>query len=105
MFIFVCLVTGIVGVTCAQPPVQPARGELLYKTHCDICHTETIHWRGKGLVTDWKSLTIQVNRWQESIHLQWGAEDITAVSFYLNSAFYHFPNAEIKVLALKKETL
>ena len=39
-----------------QPMRDPARGELLYSTHCIACHNEQVHWRDKKLVKDWISL-------------------------------------------------
>ncbi len=66
------------------------RGELLYENHCSQCHSEQIHWRKKTLVTDWKTLISEVNRWQNASGLEWSNSDINEVSRYLHDQFYHF---------------
>lgn len=70
---------------------DPGRGELLYSTHCNACHTEQIHWREKSLVTNWSTLVAQVRRWQSNAKLTWDERDIDAVARYLNELHYHFP--------------
>ncbi|KIF83445.1 hypothetical protein TSA66_02645 [Noviherbaspirillum autotrophicum] len=72
---------------------QLARGELLYSTHCLACHTEQMHWRDRGLVTDMDSLLAQVRRWQNVSRARWSEADIEAVTQYLNSLYYKFPSA------------
>jgi mono/diheme cytochrome c family protein len=71
-----------------------SRGELLYNTHCIACHTTQMHWRNQRLAADWKTLTFQVRRWQDSIQLNWTEEDIDAVASYLNRHYYEFPEKE-----------
>jgi mono/diheme cytochrome c family protein len=71
-----------------------ARGELLYSTYCIGCHTTQVHWRAKGLVTDWISLKGQVRRWYRNVGLGSEEDDIAAVARYLNDLFYHFPTAD-----------
>lgn len=78
-----------VGSTSAQTTV-PTRGELLYETHCLACHTAQMHWRDKKAATDWQSLRAEVRRWQAAAQLQWGDEDITEVTRYLNQRYYRF---------------
>ena len=67
------------------------RGMMFYENHCLECHTQQIHWRDKKMVTDWKSLITQVDRWQDILGLEWSKSDIEAVSRYLNDKFYHYP--------------
>jgi len=74
-----------------QPMRDPARGELLYSTHCIACHNEQLHWRDKKLVKDWISLRLEVRRWQKFSGLGWNDEDISAVAHYLNSRYYLYP--------------
>lgn len=69
---------------------QQGRGELLYETHCNACHSAEIHWRKKKLATDWDSLLVQVERWQDSIELHWSRDEITDVSHFLNRRYYGF---------------
>lgn len=71
-----------------------SRGQMLYETHCIACHTTHVHWRDQRLATNWDSLIHQVSRWQDNTHLSWNAEDVAAVSAYLNRLYYHFPTGK-----------
>lgn len=94
------LVSGVLGgialaAWTAEPPSAgpaevPSRGELLYTTHCVECHNEQIHWRERKSARDWASLRSQVDHWQQVAHLVWTAEDIDAVTRYLNDTIYRF---------------
>lgn len=75
----------------AQPMSDPARGELLYSTHCIACHSDKVHWRDKKLAKDFKSLRVEVRRWQKTAALGWSDDDISAVALYLNTLHYHYP--------------
>jgi mono/diheme cytochrome c family protein len=85
-------------LAAAQLPAQtpaapaPARGELLYRTHCGECHTTQMHWRAKRLATDWASLTAQVRRWQANAGLGWPEPTVEEVVRYLNTTIYKFPD-------------
>lgn len=68
-----------------------SRGELLYSTHCEACHNLDVHWRDKRVVTDWKSLRLEVRRWQDVAGAGWGNKDIEEVARYLNALHYRFP--------------
>jgi len=74
-----------------KPETETARGAMLYDNHCLECHTRQVHWRKKKLVSDWKTLTATVDRWQTVSDLEWNASDIDEVSRYLNHQFYHYP--------------
>jgi mono/diheme cytochrome c family protein len=91
--------------TLAQAEITPneQRGELLYSTHCIACHNSTIHWREQRLVTDWKSLKAQVNRWQSYTKLGWREQDIVDVALYLNIHYYNFMSPEQKLLSQAKQ--
>lgn len=82
----------------AAPPeagaVAASRGQMLYETHCIACHTTHVHWRDQRLATDWDTLIHQVSRWQDNTHLSWTADDVAAVSAYLNRLYYHFPTGK-----------
>jgi hypothetical protein len=69
----------------------PSRGRLLYDNHCVACHDAQVHWRDKGLVTDWDSLVEQVRTWQQRALLNWNDADVEEVSRFLNSAVYKLP--------------
>lgn len=82
--------------------VDTGRGELLYNTHCVACHTTKMHWRDQRLATDWKSLNVQVRRWQDAIQLNWDDDDIASAASYLNRLYYQFPEqSEQKVFSSK----
>lgn len=91
-----CLFWGVHTLTHAQPTQRETRGELLYATHCNACHTLKIHWREQKLAIDWSSLKAQVRRWQASIGLSWSEEEITDVAKYLNATHYGFPVVDQK---------
>jgi len=74
------------------------RGELLYMTNCDACHTSSMHWREKKLAKDWKSLKQQVVRWQTIAKTSWTKQDIEDVTLYLNKRYYHYQNTEPKAV-------
>lgn len=74
-----------------QPMGDAVRGELLYATHCIACHSDKVHWRDKKLVTDWKSLRSEIDRWQVVSGLLWNNEDIADVARYLNALYYRYP--------------
>lgn len=85
-----CLLLGVYTPAQAQLNDGDVRGELLYSTHCNACHTSKVHWRDKRLATDRRSLKAQVRRWQANADLGWSEEEITDVTRYLNTAYYHF---------------
>ena len=68
-----------------------SRAALLYENHCNLCHTQQIHWRDKKIANNWKSLIAQVDFWQHASGLEWTKADIKEVSRYLNTRFYHYP--------------
>jgi mono/diheme cytochrome c family protein len=74
----------------AQLVIAQTRGELLYATHCDSCHSTKVHWRDKSAASDWKSLRDQVHGWQDVASLAWSENDIQEVTGYLNDRHYHF---------------
>lgn len=75
------------------PAPGQSRGELLYDTNCQLCHSQVVHWRSNRLATDWGSLVAQVRRWQETGRLGWNDEDIRLVARYLNDIIYKFPES------------
>lgn len=97
------LCCGMASSAYARAPDE-SRGELLYSTHCNTCHSLQIHWREQKLATDWKSLKAQVNRWQAYAKLGWREEDIADVALYLNTRYYKFSSTELKTLSQRKES-
>ena len=53
-----CLFWGVHAPVQAQMSEKETRGELLYSTHCNACHTSRIHWRDKKLASGRRSLLI-----------------------------------------------
>lgn len=83
--------SGFSAEAAAQTMSSPSRGELLYSTHCLACHTDKVHWRDKPVAGNFKSLRYEVGRWQKLSALGWNAEDVEAVTRYLNTLYYHYP--------------
>jgi mono/diheme cytochrome c family protein len=73
---------------------QGGRGELLYQTYCQSCHTEQLHWRDKKVAADWTGLVAEVRRWQANGNLDWTSDDVEAVVRYLNTLYYRYPEPE-----------
>ena len=90
-FAAVAALAGAGSIAQVLPQPTPIRGELLYNTHCVTCHTTQMHWRDHKQATDWKSIEVQVRRWQKNAGLIWDDDDITEVSRYLNDTIYKYP--------------
>lgn len=90
LFFMVSILGGMYSIAYAEYSYNVARGQLLYATHCNACHTTQIHWREQKLVTDWNSLTEQINRWQSVAGLGWSKDEIKDVAHYLNGMFYEY---------------
>jgi len=84
------LLWGMYTLIHVLPAHGESRGEMLYSLHCKSCHTSKVHWREEKLATNWLSLKAQVFRWQSNIELGWGEDEITDVTRYLNTTYYHF---------------
>lgn len=69
---------------------DPDRGRLLYENHCGSCHESTVHIREIQVAKSLAAVRAQVVRWQETLKLQWSAEDVGDVAEYLNTAWYHY---------------
>jgi mono/diheme cytochrome c family protein len=94
------LVAAAAGAQTSGP--WPARGELLYRTHCGACHSEQMHWRAKKLAYDWPTLKAQVTRWQATAKLDWSDADILEVTRYLNETIYRYPQTSNQVSLLRE---
>ncbi|HEU0219695.1 MAG TPA: cytochrome c [Gallionella sp.] len=102
MAFVLCILCGTHSSALAQAKHSEARGELLYAAHCIACHASEVHWRKQKLAADWRSLKVQVRRWQANIGLTWSEEEITDVARYLNAAYYDFPDTDQKDLSQGK---
>ena len=70
--------------------VLPAleRGRALYETRCIACHDRSVHRRESRKAADFPALRAQVSRWSETAGGEWKAEEIDAVTVYLNDRYY-----------------
>jgi mono/diheme cytochrome c family protein len=84
------LLGGLHASAYADEKYNEARGQLLYSTHCNVCHTSQVHWRDQKKVTGWKSLVDQVRHWQGVAGLEWSNDEIIDVAHYLNDRFYEY---------------
>lgn len=77
----------------AQPELAPppTRGRMLYSIHCIECHNSQVHWRARQQARDWKTLRLEVVRWQAAAALGWSDVDIDEVTRHLNDTIYQFP--------------
>jgi len=84
----------------SQPtPGSPARGRLLYETHCVACHNSQMHWRDQRIVQDWDGLVREVRRWQDRAHLGWSDADVQEVARHLNDIVYRLPRPGVPLAA------
>ena len=84
------------GQLVSPPAAAPARGQLLYNTHCIECHNTQMHWRANSQVRDWQGLLAQVTRWQANAGLGWSGNDVREVARHLNDSIYRLPLPEQK---------
>lgn len=77
-----------------------ARGRALYESHCASCHSESVHGRQKREAKDFEGVRAWVMRWNASLALRWGEEEIEDVTLYLNGTYYRFacPPSACKVV-------
>lgn len=97
------LLWGMHTLSYTMPVYSETRGELLYSIHCKSCHTSKVHWRDEKLSTNWSSLKAQVVRWQSNIGLDWGEDEISDVTRYLNTTHYHFQVTNKNDLAISNK--
>jgi hypothetical protein len=70
---------------------DPQRGRVLYEASCGNCHSESVHGRAKRVATDFTEVRRWVSRWNESLALRWGDEEIDDVALHLNDTYYRYP--------------
>ena len=67
------------------------RGRALYESRCGTCHSESVHGRTKRVATDFNAVRGWVERWNGTLRLRWGDEELDDVAAYLNDTYYRFP--------------
>jgi mono/diheme cytochrome c family protein len=68
----------------------PERGRALYETRCIACHEKSVHQREARRAADFASLRREVERWSTTIGGEWRAEELDAVTIFLNDRYYRF---------------
>jgi mono/diheme cytochrome c family protein len=70
--------------------VEKPRGQLLYETHCNSCHDNSVHGRNPRKAASIEKIEYFVKRWSTELNLKWSQSDIEAVTGYLNSRYYQY---------------
>jgi len=74
----------------ALADVDSARGQALYENHCSTCHDTNVHKRQNHIVKSMEELRVWVAAMGAHTGLDWRAEDIGDMAFYLNRRIYKF---------------
>lgn len=88
--LFIALTIGASTVCGAGEPIQ-SRGKALYEVSCIQCHDRSVHQRKELVARNLDEIRATVKRWSATAAPQWSAEDILAVTIYLNARYYHYP--------------
>ena len=85
------LVTALTALWSAAAGAQEAtdRAQALYENHCQFCHADWAYTHEGRKVTTLKDLRLRVDGWSAHAGLHWSAEEIDAVTRYLDERFYH----------------
>ena len=67
---------------------EPARGELLYATHCATCHSERLHEREKSKIRSLSDLRDEVARWAPQTRHRFTLDEQEDVVQHLNRTHY-----------------
>ena len=70
--------------------IDKPRGQLLYETHCDVCHNTSVHNRNPRKADSIGKIKYFVTRWSNELKLNWSSSDINEVAQYLNSKYYKY---------------
>jgi hypothetical protein len=65
-------------------------GKSLQQKNCMSCHDDGMYTRDNRRVSSLDGLQKQVMRCEQSLGLKWFDDDVTAVTEYLNTSYYHF---------------
>jgi mono/diheme cytochrome c family protein len=81
---------GLPGVSFAATAEEFDQGKTLYEEHCQHCHEDWEHGREESAgVGSLDALRGRVAAWSMHSGLGWSAEEVDAVTAYLNRRFYH----------------
>ena len=67
-----------------------SHGKSLQTESCMGCHDDSMYTRENRKVTSLGGLKKQVMRCEQSLGLTWFDEDVTDVTGYLNTTYYHY---------------
>ena len=67
-----------------------SNGKSLQQESCMGCHDDSMYTRENRKVTSLGGLKKQVMRCEQSLGLTWFDEDVTDVTGYLNTTYYHY---------------
>jgi hypothetical protein len=67
-----------------------SHGKSLQQKNCMSCHDDGMYTRDNRRVSSLDGLQKQVMRCEQSLGLKWFDDDVTAVTEYLNTSYYHF---------------
>jgi hypothetical protein len=74
----------------AQSP-EIARGKALYEARCNDCHDRSVHKRDPRSARSVAEIRAFVVRWDRELGGLWQADELDAVTRYLNERYYGFP--------------
>jgi cytochrome c553 len=86
------ILTILVGVFATGPlyAADTSHGKSLQEKNCMGCHDDAMYTRENRKVTSLGGLQKQIMRCEQSLGLQWFDDDVSAVTEYLNTSYYHY---------------
>ena len=88
--VFCVLLAGGPLAALAQTP-DPERGRSLYEGRCVGCHEKSVHQRDSRIAKDFAQVRAAVVGWDREMGALWRAEEVDAVTRYLNDRYYRYP--------------
>ncbi len=73
----------------AQSP-EIARGQALYDARCGLCHDKSVHQRTPRSAKTFAEIRGFVVRWDRELGALWRADELDAVTRYLNDRYYRY---------------
>ncbi len=67
------------------------RGRALYEARCEQCHDRGVHQRASRTAKSFAELRASVVRWDRQLGALWRADELDAVTRYLNDRYYRYP--------------
>ena len=87
-----CIVgLALLGASVPSLAANTDRGRGLYEESCTACHAQSVHARAtRRVARDFEEVRAWVERWNGTLSLRWGDEEIDDVTAYLNATFYRY---------------